>query len=103
MPSNTHHRGVMLWKVLLFIQCIDLQRQLPSDMKLHRLISQGGTAANLLPDYAYAYFRLRASTSAKLAELHKKVSAYGKRSADSTGTTVKISYFETPYKEMATN
>lgn len=72
-------------------------------MKLNGIISQGGTAANLIPDYACADFHLRASTSAKLAELHEKVSAYAKRSADSTGTTVKISHFETPYKEMVTN
>lgn len=89
--------------VLFFYQCIDLQRQLPSDMKLNGIISQGGTAANLIPDYACADFHLRASTSAKLDKLHEKVSAYAIQSADATGTTVKISHFETPYKEMVTN
>ncbi len=96
-------RNALEGLVLFFHECINLQRQLPPDIKLNGIISQGGAVANLIPDYACGDFHLRASTSAKLDELHEKVAAYAKHSADSTGTTVKISHFETPYKEMVTN
>ena len=89
--------------VQFFYTCMELQKQLPPTMKLNGIISQGGHAANLIPDYACADFHLRATSSSDLELLKEKVILYTENAAKGTGTTVRISSFESAYQEMISN
>ena len=39
-----------------------LRQQLPSDVRIHGVITEGGKAPNIIPDYAAARFFIRAAT-----------------------------------------
>ncbi len=89
--------------VQFFHSCMELQKRLPTTMKLNGIISQGGCAANLIPDYACADFHLRAATNSDLKTLKEKVISYAENAAKSTETSVKISNYEATYQEMISN
>ena len=50
-----------------------LRQQLPSDVKIHGVITEGGKAPNIIPDYAAARFFIRAATRKRCAEVTEKV------------------------------
>ncbi len=43
-----------------------LRQQLPSDVRIHGIITDGGDAPNIIPEYAKARFFIRATTRERL-------------------------------------
>ncbi len=80
-----------------------LREHLPSDVRIHGIISEGGKAANVVPDYAVAQFYIRAKKRAYLNEVVEKVKKIANGAALMTGTIVEISNYELSYDEMNTN
>ncbi|PEB39371.1 M20 family metallopeptidase [Bacillus pseudomycoides] len=77
-----------------------LRQQLPSDVKIHGVITEGGKAPNIIPDYASARFFIRAATRKRCVEITEKVRNIAQGAALATGTTVKINQFQNEIDEL---
>jgi amidohydrolase len=64
------------------------------DARVHGIITSGGSAANIIPEYAAAKFSVRALDRTYQQEVLKRFIACAEGAAVSTGTTVKITVHE---------
>ncbi|HBS60156.1 MAG TPA: amidohydrolase, partial [Firmicutes bacterium] len=80
-----------------------LREHLASDVRIHGIITQGGAAPNIVPDYAAARFYVRAGRRRELAEVMEKVKNCARGAALMTGATLEISAYEHAYADMNTN
>ncbi|OTN75334.1 peptidase M20D [Enterococcus sp. 8G7_MSG3316] len=71
-----------------------LRLHLPKDVNIHGVITDGGVAANVVPEYAAGRFYLRASNRATLNEVYEKVENIVKGAALATGTTYDFGLFQ---------
>jgi amidohydrolase len=62
-----------------------LRLHLKSDARIHGIITHGGTAINIIPEYAAAKFSLRAATRAYLDEITRRVIQCAQAGALATG------------------
>jgi amidohydrolase len=90
--------------VLLLFQSINhLRQQLQSHVRIHGIITEGGKAANIIPDYAVAQFYIRSSNRPYTDETVRKVLRCAEGAALQTGCTLKISNYEYSYDELISN
>ncbi len=80
-----------------------LRQHLPSDIRIHGIISEGGHAANVVPDKATAQFYVRAKERRMLNEVVNQVKHIANGAAMMTGATLEISNYELSYDNMLTN
>lgn len=80
-----------------------LREHVASDVRIHGIISEGGLAANVVPDNAVAQFYIRASERAYLNEVVEKIKNIANGAALMTGATLEISNYELSYDNMITN
>ncbi|SIT74080.1 M20 family metallopeptidase [Edaphobacillus lindanitolerans] len=80
-----------------------LRQQLPSDVRIHGIITHGGDAPNIIPEFASARFFIRAETWARTEETAKKVRAIAEGAALATGATVKIERFQNEVRDFVLN
>ncbi|MDY0406947.1 M20 family metallopeptidase [Virgibacillus sp. 179-BFC.A HS] len=80
-----------------------LRQHIPSSVRIHGVISEGGKAANVVPDYAEAQFYVRAEERKVLDEVVKKVVAIAEGAGQMTGAKLAISNYELSYDNMITN
>jgi amidohydrolase len=80
-----------------------LRQHLSSDVRIHGIITQGGLAANIVPDYAAAQFYVRAGRRKDLADVVDKVQNCAKGAAEMTGAKLTLSNYEFSYDDMNTN
>ena len=71
-----------------------LREHLPDDVRIHGVITNGGQAANVVPDYASARFYLRAKSRPVLEDLYKKFENIVKGAALQTGADYKFGLFQ---------
>ena len=64
------------------------------DARVHGIITSGGSAANIIPDYAAAKFSVRALDRGYQQDVLKRFIACAEGAAVSTGTTVKVTVHE---------
>lgn len=86
--------------ILLFNGINALRQQLPTDVRIHGIITHGGEAPNIIPEYASARFFIRASTWKRTEEVSKKVKNIAEGAALSTGASVKIERFQNEVKDF---
>ncbi|MEC0265918.1 M20 family metallopeptidase [Paenibacillus anseongense] len=87
----------------LFNSINALRQQMKSDARIHGIISEGGKAPNIIPDYAVAQFYVRSATRTYTDELVQKVLRCAEGAALQTGCTLKTSFYEYSYDELRTN
>ncbi|TQR20251.1 M20 family metallopeptidase [Psychrobacillus vulpis] len=80
-----------------------LRQQLPSDVRIHGIITHGGDAPNIIPDYASARFYIRADTWNKTENVSEKVKAIANGAALATGASVKIERFQNEVQDFVLN
>ncbi|HZG88528.1 M20 family metallopeptidase [Paenibacillus sp.] len=80
-----------------------LRQQTASDARIHGVITNGGKAPNVIPDYACADFYVRAATRAYTNELVEKVKRCAEGAALATGCSLEVSNYEFSYDELRTN
>lgn len=80
-----------------------LRQQLPSDVRVHGIITHGGDAPNIIPEYASARFYIRAETWRKTEETANKIRNVAEGAALATGATVKIERFQNEVKDFVLN
>lgn len=89
--------------LMLFNSINALRQQLESHVRIHGIISEGGKAPNIIPDYAAAQFYVRSSTRKQTDEVVQKVLRCAEGAALQTGCTLKTSNYEFSYDELNTN
>lgn len=89
--------------IQLFNSINALRQQTQSDARIHGIISNGGQAPNIIPEYAAAQFYVRSATRAYTNELSRRVTACAEAAALATGCRVTVSNYEYSYDEMKTN
>ncbi|MGI2327872.1 M20 family metallopeptidase [Planococcus sp. YIM B11945] len=77
-----------------------LRQQLPSDARVHGIITHGGDAPNIIPEYASARFFIRGDSWKKTSDTSKKIQAIAEGAALATGATVKIERFQNEVKDL---
>lgn len=80
-----------------------LRGHLSTDVRIHGIISEGGQAANIVPDLAVAQFYLRAKQRYTLDEVVKKITNIAHGAALMTGAELEISNYQISYDNMVTN
>jgi amidohydrolase len=81
-----------------------LRQQVRPDARIHGIITNGGAAPNIIPEFASAMFYVRSKNLDYMWELQKKVIACAEGAAKSTGCTVKvIAHNDTVYEPMKRN
>ncbi|MDM8534081.1 M20 family metallopeptidase [Clostridiaceae bacterium HSG29] len=80
-----------------------LRQHIESSARIHGIITEGGVAANIVPEKAVANFYVRATTKKYLTELIEKVKNCARAGALSSGAELKISNYEKTYDNFASN
>ncbi|MGG3575368.1 M20 family metallopeptidase [Bacillus gobiensis] len=80
-----------------------LRQHLSDDIRIHGIITHGGDAPNIIPEYAAARFYIRAESWKKTEEVSAKVRSVAEGAALATGTTVKIERFQNEVKDLILN
>jgi amidohydrolase len=80
-----------------------LRQYIGKDARIHGVISEGGKAPNVIPDYAAANFYVRSATKKHLQEISEKVINCAKAAALATGAEFKLSKFELSNDDLRTN
>ncbi len=90
--------------VIQLFNGIDALRQhVTPDVRIHGIITNGGVAANIVPDKAIAQFYFRASTKEILDDVLVKVKNIAKGAALMTGSKLEITRYELPNDNLKTN
>lgn len=71
-----------------------LRQQLNTDVRIHGIITHGGDAPNIIPDYTSARFFIRAETWSHCEDVSAKVRNIAEAAALATGCTVKVERFQ---------
>ena len=103
--SGSPHHGINALDAViqLFNGINALRQQLPSDVRIHGIITHGGDAPNIIPEYASARFYIRAASWQKTVEVSDKVRNIAEGAALATGATVKIERFQNEVKDLVLN
>jgi amidohydrolase len=91
--------------VLAYTGIAALRQQVRSDARIHGVITHGGQAPNIIPDYAAARFYVRALDLAYLEELVPRVVRCFEAAAQATGCRVTVAFAGPtyqPYKPVYT-
>jgi amidohydrolase len=78
--------------VQLFVSVGLWRQQLRPTARVHGIIREGGTAANIIPDRTSAWFMLRSDDMADYRAMKARFSAMCEAAAQATGTTVEVTY-----------
>lgn len=89
--------------LMLFNSINALRQQLESHVRIHGIITEGGTAANIIPEYAVAQFYVRSGNRPYTDETVKKVIRCAEGAALQTGCRLQVTNYEFSYDELATN
>lgn len=90
--------------VIQFFNSINaLRQQTRESARIHGIISNGGEAANIIPDLAVANFYVREATTKEMVKLSERVKNCAKGAALATGTELKIENYEYTFKHLVTN
>jgi amidohydrolase len=100
-PEN----GINALNAILFVfHGIDSLRQhVKSSVRMHGVITHGGVAPNVTPDYARARFFVRAETLAETAELAEKVRGIAEGGASMSGARLEFILPHPPYADTVPN
>ena len=103
--SGSPHLGINALDAViqLFTGISALRQQLPSDVRIHGIITHGGDAPNIIPEYASARFYIRATSWQKTVEVSNKVRNIAEGAALATGATVEIERFQNEVKDLVLN
>ena len=73
--------------ILVFNAVGLLRQQLPQDVRIHGIITRGGDAPNIIPDYTEAKFFVRAATVKRRTEVYHQMERITEGAALQTGCT----------------
>ena len=80
-----------------------LRQQVRPDCRIHGIITNGGQAANIIPEQAAATFYVRAPRMDTMWELHKRVVACAEGAAKAAGVSLKVVQHDTVYEPLVSS
>jgi len=80
-----------------------LRQQMRPTCRVHGIITSGGAAPNIIPEFASAVFYVRAPRMDQLRELYDRVVACAEGAARATGATLRVAPHDTTYEPMKRN
>jgi amidohydrolase len=80
-----------------------LRQHLRSDARIHGVITHGGEAPNIVPDYAAARFYVRAADTAYCLQVMEKVQCCAEGAARATGAGLEFKEYAPHYETMMPN
>jgi amidohydrolase len=78
--------------VLLYNGISALRQQLPDGVRVHGIITNGGQAPNVIPEYASAHYYIRANTRDDVIALEPRIRAIAEGAALATGARLEIEH-----------
>jgi amidohydrolase len=89
--------------IQMFNNVAMLRQQVRPDCRIHGIITHGGAAANIIPEYAAALFYVRAPRLDQMSDLYKRVVACAEGAARATGATLTVTPHDNVYEPMKRN
>jgi amidohydrolase len=89
--------------IQMFNNVAMLRQQVRPDCRMHGIITHGGAAANIIPEYAAALFYVRAPRLDQMWDLYKRVVACAEGAARATGATLTVTTHDNVYEPMKRN
>jgi metal-dependent amidase/aminoacylase/carboxypeptidase family protein len=80
-----------------------LRQQVRPDARIHGIVTSGGAAPNIIPEFAAALFYVRAKSLDYMWQLQKRVIACAEGAAQATGCTLKVIEHDSAYEPMKRN
>ncbi len=80
-----------------------LRQHVPSDVRIHGIITHGGDAPNIIPEYAKARFFIRAATRSRLDQVTQRVKAIAEGAALATGAKLNVIAFQNQVDNLLLN
>lgn len=80
-----------------------LRQHIPAGHRIHGIITDGGSAPNVVPEFAEGEFVVRAPDIERLNALRARVHACFEAGALATGTRAEIDWNDIVYADMRTN
>jgi amidohydrolase len=77
-----------------------LRQQMRPDCRIHGIITNGGAAPNIIPEYAAAVFSVRAPQIDSMWELYRRVVACAEGAARAVGAGLKVTQHDTVYEPL---
>ncbi len=77
-----------------------LRQQVRPDCRIHGIITNGGAAANIIPEHASATFYMRAPRIDQMWELYRRVVACAEGAAKASGCGLKVTQHPSVYEPM---
>jgi amidohydrolase len=78
--------------ISLFVSVGLWRQQLRPTARVHGIIREGGTAANIIPDRTSAWFMIRADNDAEYQRMRERFSRMCEAAAQATDTTVQVTF-----------
>jgi amidohydrolase len=83
-------RNALNGVIRLFVGIDGWRQHLPGDARVHGIVTSGGTASNIVPEFAEAVFGIRAKEMEQLREMERTFGDIARGAALQTGTEVEI-------------
>jgi amidohydrolase len=80
-----------------------LRQQLPSDVRVHWIITKGGTLPQVIPDHVTAVLTVRANNAATLQKVIPRIDACLTGAAEMTGARLERAWGDKPGRELLSN
>ena len=103
--SAMPHKGInALDGLLLAYQGIsNLRQHIQPTERIHGIVTQGGQAPNIVPDFAAGDFYVRAANAEDLAALKPRVQGCFEAGAKASGSEVNVMWSDVDYLDLKTN
>ena len=80
-----------------------LRQQLPSDVRVHSIITKGGTLPQVVPDHTTAVLTVRANNAETLKQVIPRIDACLMGAAQMTGARLERTWRDAPGRELLSN
>ncbi len=87
-------------QILVYNAIAVLRQQLTPDVRIHGIITDGGTAPNVIPEYTKSKWYLRAAAKPTVDDIYAKVEKIVEGAALQTGTKGKMSLYQNFVENM---
>ena len=87
----------------LFSGIDSIRQHVTDDVRIHGIITEGGKAPNIVPDFCSADFLIRSKSTSYLEDLRNKINNIAQGAALMTGTDLNIITTDIGYKDVIPN
>ena len=101
--SPQNGRNALAAMIQFYVAIDGMRQHIPETARIHGIITNGGSAPNVVPDYTEAEFLVRALTREGVLELVERVKACAQAAALATGTTIEVDHGSPIYAERKNN